>query len=93
MTWTNSIWRLYRNTWKQVSYTSCPDSTTANKEQKVLDIGTGTGLWAMYVLPCLASLLPPLTDSDFADEHPEPDIIGTDLSPSQPTWVPPNVKL
>ncbi|KAI9763224.1 MAG: hypothetical protein M1840_000842 [Geoglossum simile] len=38
--------------------------------QKVLDIGTGTGIWAI----------------EFAD------VIGTDLSAIQPTWVPPNVK-
>jgi len=42
----------------------------------VLDIGTGTGIWAM----------------DFADEHPSAVVIGTDLSPIQPTWVPPTVK-
>ena len=44
--------------------------------QRVLDIGTGTGIWAI----------------DFADEHPGAQVIGTDLSPIQPTWVPPNVK-
>lgn len=43
---------------------------------RVLDIGTGTGIWAM----------------DFADEFPESSVIGTDLSPIQPTWVPPNCK-
>lgn len=42
----------------------------------VLDIGTGTGIWAM----------------DFADEHPSAVVIGTDLSPIQPTWVPPTLK-
>ncbi|KAH7308947.1 methyltransferase type 12 [Stachybotrys elegans] len=42
---------------------------------KVLDLGTGTGLWAI----------------DFGDQHPEADVIGTDLSPVQPAWVPPNV--
>ncbi|RPA82277.1 S-adenosyl-L-methionine-dependent methyltransferase [Ascobolus immersus RN42] len=41
-----------------------------------LDIGTGTGIWAI----------------DFADQYPECQVIGTDLSPVQPTWVPPNVK-
>ncbi|KAM0353146.1 hypothetical protein ACHAP4_008383 [Fusarium culmorum] len=30
--------------------------------------------------------------SDFADEYPEAEVIGTDLSPIQPSWVPPNVK-
>ncbi|ESU11854.1 hypothetical protein FGSG_05834 [Fusarium graminearum PH-1] len=29
---------------------------------------------------------------DFADEYPEAEVIGTDLSPIQPSWVPPNVK-
>ena len=42
----------------------------------VLDIGTGTGLWAM----------------DFADGYPCACIIGTDLSPIQPAYVPPNCK-
>ncbi|KAJ0141083.1 Uncharacterized protein HZ326_16049 [Fusarium oxysporum f. sp. albedinis] len=44
--------------------------------QKVLDVGTGTGIWAI----------------DFADEYPEAEVIGSDLSPIQPSWVPPNVK-
>lgn len=30
--------------------------------------------------------------SDFADEFPDAEVIGTDVSPIQPTWVPPNVK-
>ncbi|EWZ35988.1 hypothetical protein FOZG_11768 [Fusarium oxysporum Fo47] len=32
------------------------------------------------------------TGIDFADEHPDAEVIGTDLSPIQPRWVPPNVK-
>ncbi|KAM5523687.1 mRNA 3'-end-processing protein yth1 [Fusarium oxysporum f. sp. phaseoli] len=32
------------------------------------------------------------TGIDFADEHPNAEVIGTDLSPIQPGWVPPNVK-
>ncbi|KAF4337789.1 mrna 3 end-processing yth1 [Fusarium beomiforme] len=42
----------------------------------VLDIGTGTGLWAI----------------DFADDFPEAEVIGIDISPIQPPWVPPNLK-
>ncbi|KAK3338901.1 S-adenosyl-L-methionine-dependent methyltransferase [Neurospora tetraspora] len=47
-----------------------------NKVQKVLDVGTGTGLWAI----------------DFADEFPGADVVGTDITPIQPSWVPANVK-
>ncbi|TVY74294.1 Secondary metabolism regulator LAE1 [Fusarium oxysporum f. sp. cubense] len=49
------------------------------KEEKLhqaIDIGTGTGIWAI----------------DFADQYPGAEIIGTDLSPIQPSWVPPNVQ-
>ncbi|RDW64606.1 S-adenosyl-L-methionine-dependent methyltransferase-9 [Coleophoma cylindrospora] len=42
---------------------------------RVLDIGTGTGIWAI----------------DFADEHPESEVLGIDLSPIQPQFIPPNV--
>ncbi|KAJ9607371.1 hypothetical protein H2200_008444 [Cladophialophora chaetospira] len=46
-----------------------------NEDQRVLDVGTGTGLWAI----------------DFADEHPHSWVEGVDLSAVQPQWVPPNV--
>ncbi|KAF8462854.1 S-adenosyl-L-methionine-dependent methyltransferase [Kalaharituber pfeilii] len=42
----------------------------------VLDAGTGTGIWAI----------------DFADENPQAEVIGPDISPIQPSWVPPNCK-
>ncbi|KAJ5974339.1 hypothetical protein N7481_011549 [Penicillium waksmanii] len=44
--------------------------------QRVLDIGTGTGIWAI----------------DFADSYPGTEVVGTDLSPIQPSWVPPNLR-
>ncbi|WKT54415.1 hypothetical protein QSH57_004999 [Fusarium oxysporum f. sp. vasinfectum] len=50
---------------------------SANRYNKrVLDVGTGTGIWAI----------------DFADEHPDADVIGIDISPIIPNWVPPNLK-
>ncbi|KAI9813059.1 MAG: proliferating cell nuclear antigen [Pycnora praestabilis] len=42
--------------------------------QKIIDIGTGTGIWAV----------------ECADEYPSAQVIGTDLSPIQPAFVPPN---
>ncbi|KAF5011136.1 hypothetical protein FDECE_2744 [Fusarium decemcellulare] len=50
--------------------------------QKVIDIGTGTGSLAGGMLTL---------GSDFADEYPNAQVIGTDISPIQPTWVPPNL--
>ncbi|KAL1983476.1 hypothetical protein VTN96DRAFT_10297 [Rasamsonia emersonii] len=44
--------------------------------QRVIDLGTGTGIWAI----------------DFADQFPSAEVIGCDLSPIQPRLVPPNVK-
>lgn len=48
-----------------------------NNPRKVLDVGTGTGIWAID-----------LADSDLA---PGAKIIGVDLSPIQPELVPENV--
>ena len=30
--------------------------------------------------------------SDFADEFPDTEVTGTDVSPIQPVWLPPNVR-
>jgi SAM-dependent methyltransferase len=43
---------------------------------KVLDMGTGTGIWAM----------------EMGDLCPQAEFLGNDLSPLQPSWVPPNVR-
>jgi hypothetical protein len=34
-----------------------------------------------------------ITNSDFADEYPGAAVIGTDISPIQPSWIPPNLEL
>jgi len=44
--------------------------------QRVLDLGTGTGIWAI----------------EFASQNPSAEVIGTDLSPIQPEYVPPNCR-
>ncbi|KAL2259355.1 hypothetical protein VTK26DRAFT_6992 [Humicola hyalothermophila] len=47
-----------------------------DKMHRVLDIGTGTGIWSISM----------------GDEYPNAEILGNDLSAIQPPWVPPNVK-
>ncbi|KAF4539421.1 Methyltransferase type 11 [Lasiodiplodia theobromae] len=44
------------------------------KPQRILDIGTGTGIWAI----------------DMADKYTAAEVVATDIAPVQPTWVPPN---
>lgn len=43
--------------------------------QRILDLGCGTGKWCI----------------DMGDLYPSAEVIGIDLSPSQPMMVPPNV--
>ncbi|KAL0263375.1 hypothetical protein SLS55_002355, partial [Diplodia seriata] len=42
--------------------------------QKILDIGTGTGIWAI----------------DMAEKFHSAEVVGTDIAPVQPNWTPPN---
>ncbi|KAI0602629.1 S-adenosyl-L-methionine-dependent methyltransferase [Biscogniauxia sp. FL1348] len=44
--------------------------------QEILDVGTGTGIWAI----------------EMGDSYPSANVLGVDLSPIQPQWVPPNVR-
>ncbi|KAA6406833.1 MAG: methyltransferase domain-containing [Lasallia pustulata] len=47
-----------------------------SKPSKILDVGTGTGIWAI----------------EMGETYPTAEITPPDLSPIQPTWIPPNVR-
>jgi len=53
-----------------------PPNDKGASPSHVLDVGTGTGIWAV----------------DYAEEHPESHIVGVDLSPIQPTFVSSNLE-
>lgn len=40
------------------------------KPARILDVGTGTGIWAI----------------EMGDDFPDAEIVGTDLSATQPSW-------
>jgi len=61
------VWRLCLN--GRLHIAPIPDDV-----HRVIDLGTGTGKWAI----------------EFADLHPSADVTGTDLSPIQPISLPPN---
>jgi SAM-dependent methyltransferase len=44
--------------------------------QDILDLGTGTGIWAIEV----------------ADASPSATVVGVDIAPIQPMWIPPNCR-
>ncbi|WYZ39656.1 hypothetical protein EsH8_III_001570 [Colletotrichum jinshuiense] len=55
---------------------NAPPNDEGAKVGRVLDVGAGTGIWAI----------------DFADEHPECEVLGFDLSANFPAYTPPNVR-
>ncbi|KAN0091943.1 S-adenosyl-L-methionine-dependent methyltransferase [Hyaloscypha variabilis] len=67
---------MFHHVLKLVSNGKLYEAPIPKNVQRVLDIGTGTGIWAI----------------DFADEHPSAEVIGIDIAPIQPPFVPPNCK-
>ena len=58
----------------------------------ILGLVPAYGLCKLELIPFGSR--PPLTScsSDFADRFPSAEVVGTDISPIQPSWVPPNCK-
>ncbi|KEZ42012.1 hypothetical protein SAPIO_CDS6407 [Scedosporium apiospermum] len=64
----------------------------ANDEQQSESLDIKKLLTLGLELSTHVRMFPNPSFSDFADEFPEAEVIGTDISPIQPTWVPPNLK-
>lgn len=67
-----------------------------NNPRKILDIGTGTGVWAIDSGSCSLyySIRLRILCTDLlivGDDYPDAEVTGIDLSPIQPPFVPPNV--
>lgn len=64
--------------------------------QNILDVGTGTGIWAIEstftAIPNRASSIYYTNRYAVGDLFDSASILGVDLSPIQPEWVPPNVR-
>ncbi|KJZ78507.1 hypothetical protein HIM_01898 [Hirsutella minnesotensis 3608] len=67
------IWRLLLG---GRLYTAALPPPETRPSLRILDLGTGTGIWAI----------------DMADEFPSGSVAGVDLSPIQPEWVPNNCR-
>lgn len=51
-----------------------PDAQLQSGNSRILDLGTGTGIWAI----------------DMADKYPTAEVLGVDIAATQPPFVPPN---
>ncbi|EOD51934.1 S-adenosyl-L-methionine-dependent methyltransferase [Neofusicoccum parvum] len=65
---------LQHTMWRMIHSGALHMSPVPDTVGSVLDVGCGTGVWTIQ----------------FAEEHPNAHVIGTDLSPVQPHFVPPN---
>lgn len=75
-----SSYQMERNDLQHCKFTMLMDdelhlAPMPNFPQKILDLGTGSGIWAM----------------DIADQYPSAKVIGVDKAPVQPTMIPNNL--
>ncbi|KAK1775503.1 LOW QUALITY PROTEIN: S-adenosyl-L-methionine-dependent methyltransferase [Copromyces sp. CBS 386.78] len=71
----NEVLDIFHHVWTLTLNGNLYTAPITDDPENIIDIGTGTGLWAL----------------DVADKFPNCSVIGTDISPIQPSWVPPNL--
>lgn len=86
---------MQHHIWKQVNQSRLYHAPLRDPK-RILDIGTGSGIWPIEMGKPPPFLFPFLSLSSHVSHlsaalFPQANIIGTDLSPVQPTEVPPNV--
>ncbi|KAJ5248609.1 hypothetical protein N7468_000060 [Penicillium chermesinum] len=68
--------QLTKRRWLMLLKGELYNAPIGDSPQNILDLGTGTGIWAL----------------DIAEKFPGAHVIGNDISPIQPTWVAPNIE-
>ncbi len=63
-----------------------------DRPQKIVDLGTGTGMWAMEGEAFAHQHLLLANMNPVAERYPSARVIGTDISAIQPSWTPPNLE-
>ena len=67
---------LFHHIWRMMLVGKLLHVSLNCPSRRILDVGTGTGIWAIEIV----------------EEYPQATVIGIDLSPIQPGWLPPNCK-
>lgn len=72
----NNQLNLFHQVYSLVLLDELYDAPLGSDVKGILDVGTGTGIWAI----------------EMSNKFPRARVVGNDLSPTQPSWVPINVE-
>ena len=85
---------MQHHTWKVTFDGGFGRVPVTDKMKNVLDVGTGTGALHFALIGLAIELTKPsgIWATEFAEAFPQTQVIGTDLSPIQPNFVPSNCR-